>query len=410
MTPRADPAGGQLDRLLVDDPPRDAAVSRARLAVIATFLVHGLVMASWTAHIPEVKAALGLSNGQLGLALLGAPTGSVSAVALAGFLVPRIGSRRMVLVTLVGYALSGSLVGLAGSLGELFAALLLWGAFQGALDVSMNAQAIAVEHRLDKPIMNTMHGCWSIGALAGAGVGASAVALGVPLAPQLLVAGVPAAAVTFALCLRMLADRTSPAAPDAPRPPKQRVLSATMGLLGAITFASMLCEGAASDWSSVYLRDSVSSSAAVAGLGYAAFALAMVLARLAGDRMIARFGARVAIPALAVVAAAGLATALAVGMVAAGLVAFFLLGLGVGAVVPTTLSAAGRLPGVHPGQAVAGVSGLGWAGFLLGPPLIGSVAGATSLPLALGVLPLLCVFIAAATVRVSAMHVHASTH
>lgn len=382
-----------------------AAGRRARLAVIATFAVHGLVMASWTAHIPDVKAALGLSNGQLGLALLGAPLGSVSAVALAGFLVSRIGSRRVVLPTVVGYALSGTLVGLAGSIGELFAALFLWGAFQGSLDVSMNAQAIAVEHRLGKPIMNGMHACWSIGALAGAGVGASAVALRVSLAPQLLAVGVPAAAVTVVLCLRMLGDRTEAAAPDEPRPPKQRFLSVTMMLLGAITFASMLCEGAASDWSSVYLRDSASSSAAVAGLGYAAFALAMVLARLAGDRMIARFGARVAIPVLAVVAAAGLATALAVGAVAAGLVAFFLLGLGVGTVVPTTLSAAGRLPGVHPGQAVAGVSGLGWAGFLLGPPLIGSLAGATSLPLALGVVPLLCVFIAAATVRVTAMHV-----
>lgn len=386
-------------------PSRDNAARRAYPAVVAAFFVHGLLFASWTAHIPLVKAALHIGNGELGLALLGAPVGSVTAIWITAYLVPRLGSRRVVQLSASGYALSGILVGLAGSVVELFLALLLWGGFMGMLDISMNAQGIAVEHARGRPLLNGMHACWSLGAFAGAGAGAVGVALGVGLAPQLLVLGLPTAAVTVALSVRMLGDRSpSETDPDAAPLPKTRTLSSIVLLLGAIAFASMLCEGAAADWSSVYLRDSAAGTAAVAGLGYAVFALAMVVVRMSGDRLLARYGARRVIPVLALVAAAALAAALAVGIVATGLIAFFLLGLGLGAVVPTTFSAAGRIPGIHPGRSVAGVSGLGWAGFVCGPPLIGQLAAATALPVALGLVPLLCAFIAAATWRVTAMH------
>lgn len=381
------------------------ASHRAYPGVVAAFFVNGLLFASWTAHIPLVKAALQIGNGTLGLALLGAPVGSVVAIWVTAYLVPRLGSRRVVQLSLVGYALSGALVGLVGSVPELFLALLLWGAFMGMLDISMNAQGIAVERARGRPLLNGMHACWSLGAFAGAGAGAVSVAVGLGLTPQLLILGVPTAAVTVALSFRMLADRSA-SEPDAGAspPPKTRTLSITVLLLGAIAFASMLGEGAAADWSSVYLRDSAAGSAAIAGLGYTVFSLAMMLVRIFGDRLLARFGARRLIPLLAAVAAAALAAALAVGLVATGLVAFFLLGLGLGTVVPTTFSAAGRIPGLHPGRSVAGVSGLGWAGFVLGPPVIGQLAAATSLPLALGLVPLLCAFIAVATLRVTAMH------
>jgi fucose permease len=308
-------------------------------------------------------------------------------------------------IAVVGYALSGTLVGLAGSVPELFLALLLWGAFMGMLDIAMNAQGIAIEHARGRPLLNGMHACWSLGAFAGAGSGALGVAVGLRLTPQLLILGIPTAAITVLLSARMLADQAAPKSETDPAPPPtRRTLSVAVLLLGAIAFASMLCEGAAADWSSVYLRDSVGGRPPVAGLGYTVFALAMVIVRMTGDRLLARFGARRVIPLLAAVAAAALASALAIGTVAVGLVAFFLLGLGVGAVVPTTFSAAGRLPGIHPGRSVAGVSGLGWAGFVLGPPVIGQLAAATSLPLALGLVPLLCAVIAAGSLRVTAMH------
>ncbi|WP_375483079.1 MFS transporter [uncultured Jatrophihabitans sp.] len=390
---------------------------RAQVAVVAVFFVHGLLFASWTAHIPHVKASLGLNDGSLGIALLGTPIGSVAAIGLAARLVPRLGSRRVVQVGLVGYCLSGPLVGVSGSLVGLMLALFLWGLFQGVLDVSMNTQAIAVEGARRRRLMNGIHAWWSIGAFAGAGAGTLGVAVGLALSVQLLVLGVPVMVVAGLLTARMLTDRTPrtpPVAADAttgldaepttpePAAPVRR-LSRGMLALGGIAFASMLCEGASADWSSVYLRDSLGGDAAAAGLGYTAFALAMFVVRVGGDRLITRMPVHRLLPLLCGIAALVFLAALLVGDVAVGVVGFFALGLGLGAVVPTAFSAAGRLPGIHPGVGVAGVSGLGWAGFVLGPPLIGQLAHLTSLAVALGVIPVLVAGVAVGCAKVAAL-------
>ncbi|HET6878456.1 MAG TPA: MFS transporter [Jatrophihabitans sp.] len=375
----------------------------AQVAVVVTFFVHGLLFASWTAHIPHVKASLGINDGTLGLALLGTPLGSVAAMAIVGWALPRTGSRAAVRVALLGYALAGPLVGVTGSVPGLFLALALWGAFQGTLDVSMNTQAIAVERRRRRPLMNGMHAWWSIGAFAGAGVGALGVAIGLSLSRQLLLLAVPVLLAGELLATRMLPDRATPSAAERQDQPRTRRLSGPVLALGAIAFAAMLCEGAAADWSSVYLRESAGGSPGVAGLGYASFALAMVLVRGLGDRLLSRFGARSVLSVLALIATAAVALALAVGTVAAMLVALFLLGLGIGTVVPTAFSAAGRLPGIHPGRGVAGVSALGWAGFVCGPPIIGQLADLVSLPAALGVVPLLTALVALAAARMAAL-------
>ncbi|HKC26437.1 MAG TPA: MFS transporter, partial [Jatrophihabitans sp.] len=114
----------------------------AQIAVAAVFFAHGLLFASWAAHIPHVKARLGVNDGTLGLALLGAPVGSVTAIMLAAYLVPKIGSRRVVQIALVGYCAAGPFVGLVSSVAGLFVALFFWGGFQGTLDIAMNTQAI----------------------------------------------------------------------------------------------------------------------------------------------------------------------------------------------------------------------------------------------------------------------------
>jgi MFS family permease len=183
----------------VSDPVRGP-----RIAVTAVFVVHGLLFASWTAHIPDVKSHLGLTDGTLGFALLGAPVGSVIAMVAASWLLPRAGSRRVVQVALVGYCAAGPLVGLTGSLAALFAALFAWGAFQGTLDVAMNTQAIAVERTGRRVLMSGLHGGWSIGAFAGAGIGALAVTAGITLSVQMLVLGTLALLVAGLLSTRML--------------------------------------------------------------------------------------------------------------------------------------------------------------------------------------------------------------
>ena len=238
---------------------------------------------------------------------------------------------------------------------------------------------------------------------SGPAPGAAAVAVGLTLTPQLLVLGPPALVIAGLLALRMLPDRREAPAGGLPAAPKQRRLSGPMLLLGAIALASMLCEGAAADWSSVYLRDSLDGGTEVAGFGFAAFTLAMVMVRVAGNRLLARFAVHRALPALAGLATVTFAAALAVRSVPLSVVGFFLLGLGLGTVVPSVFSAAGRLPGMHAGVAVTVVSSLGWVGFVAGPPLIGQLAGLTSLSVALVVVPILTAFITIACARVRAL-------
>jgi MFS family permease len=379
----------------------EAAGRTQRAATFAAFISHGLLFASWTAHIPQVKDHLGLSDGTLGLALLGAPLGSVAAMLVVARVIPRLGSQRVVQISLLGYCLAGPLVGLAGSFAALFAALFAWGAFQGALDVSMNTQAVTVERAAGRPLMSGFHGSWSIGAFAGAGIGALGVAAGVSLTPQLLLLAIPVLATTGPLSLRMLPDPGTASQHEGGRTAVR--LSGPVLVLGAIAFASMLCEGASADWASVYLRGSVGVGAAVAGLGYTAFALAMVIVRLTGNRLQSRFRTRQLLPLLAVIATAGFTAGLLGGVPVTVIGGFACLGVGLALVIPTVNSAAGRLPGLSQGTGIAMVSACGWAGFVFGPPIIGELASASSLTAALGVLPALTACIAVATARVKAL-------
>jgi fucose permease len=311
----------------------------------------------------------------------------------------------MVRVGLLGYGLAGPLVGLVHQVSGLFLVLLLWGAFQGTLDVAMNTQAISVERGAGRPLMPSFHGGWSLGTLAGAALGTVAVAIGISLSLQLLLLGTGAVVGVGWLTTRLIADVPVEADAASHGARHRSALGphhlAVLGL-GAIAFADMLCEGAAADWAAVYLRDSLHTDAAVGGLGYTAYSLAMVSVRLSGNRLLARFGVERLLPALATVATVGMAGALLADRTMVVLIGFACLGAGLAAVIPTVTSAAGRIAGMNAGRAVAVVSACGWLGFVCGPALIGQIALATSLRIALALLPVLTaviVVVTATTVR-----------
>jgi MFS family permease len=371
-----------------------------RLAVIAVFFAHGFLFASWTAHIPELKQHLGLSDGRLGLALLGAPLGSVLAMALAARILPRVGSRKMVRVALLGYCVSGPFIGLTGSFGTFFVAFLLWGFFQGMLDVSMNTQAITVERFSGRVLMPGFHGSWSCGALVGAVTGASAVALGLSLSRQLLILAVPCLLVVGWLSTRMITDRQVGANLESwrgGREGRHGVFQGELIVLGGIAFADMLCEGAAADWAAVYLRNSMHTVPLVAGMGFAIYSFAMLAVRLSGNRLFSRFAAHRLLPLLAIIATLGFAGGLVIARPASVLVGFALLGAGLGCVVPMTLRAAGAVANVDTGRAVASVAGCGWAGYVVGPVVIGAIASSTTLHTALFLIPVLTGTVAVGT-------------
>ncbi|OBS03738.1 MFS transporter [Mycobacterium gordonae] len=358
-----------------------AQLRRAKIGVTAAFVAHAVVFSSWAAHIPHVKAALGLSDGALGTALFGAPLGSVAATLFSHWALPRWGSRRLVPVLVAGYAIAPLSVGLARSGLGLFGSLMLWGWFQGALDVAMNTQAGTLERLAQAPMMARFHGMWSLGALLGAVIGAGCVSVGVGLEPQLLVLGAAVLVVVGPLTLRLIADETVAVAADE----RGRTWTPTVVILAAVAFASFLCEGAATDWSANYLHDVVGAGAGLSALSYAAYTLAMVLIRFGAMRLHARLSARRLLPALALLAAVGMSVTIAAGDPLVSVIGFASLGAGVALLVPTAFSAA--YSAGSGGSAIALVAATGWVGYLLGPPLIGHLAQWAGLSVALVTIP-----------------------
>ena len=356
------------------------------MGVTAAFMAHAVIFSSWAAHIPQVKAELGLSDAALGTALFGAPLGSVAATVFSHWALPRWGSHRLVPVMLAGYAATGVTVGLAPSGPWLFLALALWGTFHGGLDVAMNTQAATVERLARAPIMARFHGMWSVGALLGAMIGAACVTAGIDLAPQLAVVGVVVVLVVEPLTRGLVPDQATATSRDEGRP-KRAWLTVTVATLAAVSFASFLCEGAATDWSANYLHSVVGAGPGVSALSYAAYTLTMVVTRLGAIRLHSRVSSRRLLPALASVAVVGMCVTLATANPVVSVIGFATLGAGVALLIPTAFSAAYSASGA--GSAIAIVAATGWIGYLLGPPLIGQLAGRVGLAAALVTIPVM---------------------
>jgi MFS family permease len=364
---------------------------RARLAISVVFFVNGAVLASWLAHIPAVKAQHGISDGRLGVVLLSMAVGAVLALPAAGWLVARWGGRAMTAVAAVGFCLALPLPVIGPSVGLLSITLVLFGACNAILDVSMNTLAVALEDSHGRPIMSSFHGLFSLGGVAGAAVAAGAMALGISAVRHVVgVTMVSLIAVLAAVgALPPSLPQRGSGAPVFARPPGA-LLS-----LGLLTFCALLAEGAMGDWSAVYLHDALGTTSATAAVGFGAFSLTMAAGRFAGDCVTRRLGPRLVLRVSGAVAAIGLAGALLLGSAPAAIVGFGLVGFGIANGIPILFSSAGRVPGVHAGTALAAVATTGYGGYLAGPPLIGLAADRVGLPVALGIVSVACAVIAA---------------
>jgi MFS family permease len=349
----------------------------ARLAVTGIFALNGLIFSSWYARLPQIQDDLGLGPGELGLALVGAPIGLLIAQPLIGAVTARRGSHATVAAAPF-YVSTVILPALANGTVTLFLAALATGAANGALDISMNAQGISVERAIGKRIFNSLHAAFSFGALGGAGVAAVAAAAGLsPLAHLALVA-VAGMAVAAVLVRHLVRDRGDPVAPLFARPSRR------LAALGVIGFCALLAEGSVFDWSSIFLADEAHASLGVAPLGLAAFSLSMGVGRLVGDRLATAFGTIALARNGGLLAAAGLGFGLVLAVPTAAVLGFAVMGLGLSILFPLALRAA-SVAEDPPGADLAAVSSVGYLGFLTGPPLIGLLAGATDLRLALAV-------------------------
>ncbi|GGH48264.1 MFS transporter [Microbacterium album] len=374
---------------------------RARLAVVGAFLLNGFLLATWVVNIPVVQERTGVSHSVLGSLLLLLGLGSFLSMQATGWAVDRFGSRAATIAGAVLLIAAIPTPVFAADAFALGAAAFAIGIGNGALDVAMNAHAVEVERRYERPIMSSFHAFFSVGGAIGAGYAAVAHALGWDLWLLLTVAAALALALGAGTLPGLLRgthirepatpteDAAVPAAPDAPA--ARSPVAARAIALGALAFLLMLAEGVAADWSAVHAREHLGQPEAMAALAYAAFAVAMTTGRFVADRVSARVGPVAVVRYGAFGAAAGLTIVTLSPVLPLTLAGWIVFGLGLSGAVPQIFTAAGALATTGGGVLLSRIVGAGYIGLLAGPAVIGPLADAVTVTLAFLLPAALCV-------------------
>jgi hypothetical protein len=345
---------------------------QARVSLTTIFASTGVFVGSWAARIPAVQSEFHLSLARLGLTLACMTLGAIFSSPLAGFVSPRYGSRSLLRFSAPFQALAFAFIALAPSRILLGLALFLMGAVNGLVQVSMNAQAIALEARYGRTILSMMHGGFSIGMMGGALVASLVVHLGVSYRTHLL--AVSSLLLLVGIGIGFFLIETERVA----RAHRRRItLSLALTVIVVVSFFELFCEGTATSWSAVYSHR-VGSSGAIAALTFGLYSLTMTAGRLRGDRLVLRMGVGGLIRTGSAAAACGLGLALAFPTPLFVLLGFALFGLGLSCQAPTLFRAAGQLP-LPEGQGLAALLVASWPAFLLVAPVIGGLSKVVSL-------------------------------
>jgi MFS family permease len=356
-----------------------------RVAIGAVFAAHGAVQGTFATRIPAISEHLHLTPGSLGIALLMPGVGALALMPTTGRVIHRLGARAATRLLMAMWCLALILPSLAPNLPALCVALLVFGACAGMADVAMNAQGSALEQRVGKSIMSSLHGLWSVGGFAAAGIGALAAAANIGVATHFGVMALVLLTISLFAChgLPATAPVVAEAGIDEPKPPRFALPTGIVLVIALVAFCAVVCEIAGSDWAAVYLRRVLGSGHATAALGYTVFAAGMATCRLVGDQIIRRLGPVRTVRIGASVGTCGvLVVAWAVNP-AATIVGFGLIGVGVAVVVPLAFAAAGRVGArggsAQTGHAIAGVATIAYGAGLAAPGMIGGIASFASL-------------------------------
>ena len=345
-----------------------------RMAVAGFFFIAGLSFASWASRIPDIKLRLQLNDAALGGVLFALPVGSMFSLPLAGWLVAKFGSKKIVTISLIGYPFVLLVIGVVATVWQLIATLFIFGLFGNLCNISINTQAVGVERLFNRSIMASFHGIWSLAGFTGAAIGTIIISFNIsPLLHFIWITGI-SLVLMFSLARFALEKDTIHT--------NQPIFAKPDGLLlrlGLIAFSCMVCEGTMFDWSGVYFQKIVAVPKEFTTLGYAAFMGTMAGGRFVGDKMVMHFGPKKVLQGSGIVISVGLLLAVVFPFIVSATLGFLLVGFGVSSVIPLVYSAAGKSKTLSPGLALAAVSTIGFFGFLLGPPIIGFIAEATSL-------------------------------
>ncbi|MGV8888459.1 MAG: MFS transporter [Pseudomonas sp.] len=368
-----------------------APVIPGRLEQMSTriaFFIAGLGIAAWAPLVPYAKARAGLDEGTLGLLLLCLGVGSILAMPMAGMLATRFGCRRVVSAGVLLICAALPLLATVSTIPALIVALFMFGAGLGTVDSTVNLQAVIVERASGKTMMSGFHGLFSLGGIVGAAGVSALLGFGVsPLGATLVVI------VMLLIALFKAAPHLLPYGSESSGP-AFAVPHGIVLFIGGMCFIVFLAEGAALDWSAVFLAQERGIDTAYAGLGYAAFALTMTVGRLTGDVIVRRLGATRVIVFGGLTAATGLFVATFAPSWEAALVGYALLGVGCSNIVPVLYTAVGKQTVMPESIAVPAITTLGYAGILAGPALIGFIAHGSSLSFAFGLMAVLLVAVA----------------
>ena len=348
-----------------------------RIAIGSLFFMLGLTFATWASRIPSIQEKLGLGDTSLGLVLFALPVGSMLSLPFTGWLVHRFGSRKVAANALLVYSLMLVLLGFVENLPQLLFVLVLFGSSGNVANISINTQAVNIEARYGRNIMASFHGLWSLAGFAAAGIGTFMIGENVfPSRHFLLISSLILMGIALSFRYLLPDEKREVKAASFFIKPDRRLL-----LLGVIGFCCMICEGAMFDWSGIYFQKVVGAEKSWIGAGYTAFMCTMAGGRFIADWVAHKFGFKRTVQYSGILIAAGLGVAVVFPYLVSALIGFFLVGLGVSSVVPLVYSEAGKSINLSPGAALSAVSSISFLGFLIGPPLIGVVAGVFSLQL-----------------------------
>ena len=374
---------------------------RGRIASATMFMVNGLLMGSWAPQIPLLLPRHQITETTLGLLIFLLGVGAVGAMALAGGLIGRYGSRLVVQAFAMAAPFTLAAVVLSPNLWALSISLVIMGALIGCMDVAMNANAVDLERRLGRAIMSSSHGFWSLGGFVGGSIGGWIIAKIGAGQHALLVAGVAFLAVLLAR-RNLIGDAAKPVTHAQTAPAKGWPRSPAIYLLGVMALLSMIPEGAVLDWAALYLQQEHGTGVSTAGVAFALFSATMAVMRFAGDAIRNRFGAVQTLRISALIAAAGLLGAALAPNATLVIASFAFAGLGVANMVPVMFSAAGNFPGLSAGVGISIVTMLGYSGILVAPSSIGFVADHVGFRATFGTLALLLIVVAVMAGRAAA--------
>ena len=362
---------------------------RNRLAVKIAFFINGFIFANWVSRLPRIQELYGADDGTIGLVLLASSIGAVGAMPFTGWAIIKNGSRTITLFAVISYCALVPLIPLLPGISALIILFFFMGIATGMLDVAMNAQAILVEQMYKKSIMTSFHALFSIGMMIGAGSAALFTDLGFDLTYHLLIVVVMSFVAMEWMRRNLVHDKPDPTIRH--EGPLFQLPNKSLMSIGIITFCCMIGEGAMSDWSVNYMENITNASKTLAPIGLSAFATAMTLGRIFGDKTRTLLGDQKMIVLGGVIAIIGLSSALIFPLPYISIVGFFLVGLGLSSIVPIAYSIAGSAKELPPGVGLAMVTTVGYSGFLMGPPLIGFIADWQTLRIAMLMITLLLV-------------------